>query len=225
MLSVMAPDTSPTRGRFITLEGAEGVGKSSLLPKVLKTLERFDLKVLCTREPGGTPLGEELRDVLLNTEEPMGSKAELLLMFASRAQHIETVIEPALASGTWVLCDRFTDASFAYQGGGRKLGADKIEIIEAWVQEGLQPDLTLLLDASRETSIERTQKRRALDRIESEGDEFFERVRVAYLERAKRNPERIEVIDANPDFATVCQSMESLLTARMERWLDVPADA
>ncbi|MEM7255989.1 MAG: dTMP kinase [Pseudomonadota bacterium] len=213
------------RGRFITLEGAEGVGKSSLLPEVLNTLQRFDIEVICTREPGGTPLGEQLRDVLLNTEEPMGPKAELLLMFASRAQHIDTVIEPALASGKWVLCDRFTDASFAYQGGGRELGATRIEIIEQWVQEGLQPDLTLLLDASRATSIERTQKRRALDRIESEGDAFFERVRQAYLQRGRKYPERIKIIDANPDFDTVCQSMRQLLIPHIEHWLGVGVDA
>lgn len=212
------------RGRFITLEGAEGVGKSSLLPQVHKILERFDIDVLCTREPGGTPLGEQLREVLLNTRESMGAKAELLLMFASRAQHIETVIQPALDNGTWVLCDRFTDASFAYQGGGRNLGADKIEVIETWVQEGLQPDVTLLLDASRATSIERTQKRRVLDRIEREGDEFFERVRQGYLQRAARFPERIEIIDANPEFAEVCTSMESILIPRIERWLDVSVD-
>lgn len=213
------------RGRFITLEGAEGVGKSSLLPKVRATLERFNVNVLCTREPGGTPLGERLRDVLLNTEESMCAKAELLLMFASRAHHIETVIEPALARGSWVLCDRFTDASFAYQGGGRQLGSEKIEIIENWVQEGLQPDLTLLLDASRDTSIARTRKRRVLDRIESEGNDFFERVRQAYLNRAEQFPDRIEVIDANPDFSTVCSTMEALLVSRLQHWLNLRADA
>lgn len=221
----MALGDIPMRGRFISLEGAEGVGKSSLLPKVRELLERYDVDVLCTREPGGTPLGEQLRDVLLNTEEPMGSKAELLLMFASRAQHIENVIEPALANGTWVICDRFTDASYAYQGGGRKLGFDKIEVIEAWVQEGLQPDVTLLLDASRETSVQRTQKRRVLDRIESEGDEFFERVRQGYLMRAGRFPERIQVLDANPDFTVVCDSMENVLAPLIEKWLDVSVDA
>ncbi len=214
-----------SRGRFITLEGAEGVGKSSLLPKVRETLERYDIRVITTREPGGTPLGEQLREVLLNTSEPMCAKAELLLMFASRAQHIETLIEPALASGAWVLCDRFTDASFAYQGGGRQLGTERIGTIEGWVQEGLQPDLTLLLDASRETSVERTQKRRVLDRIESEGDQFFERVRQAYLDRAGQHPQRIEVIDANPDFDTVCESMRQALAPRLEAWLSLSVDA
>ncbi len=211
------------RGRFITLEGAEGVGKSTLLPVVLQTLRDFNIEVCCTREPGGTPLGEQLREVLLGTEESMSAKAELLLMFASRAQHIESVIEPALASGTWVLCDRFTDASFAYQGGGRQMGAEKIAVLESWVQEGLQPDLTLLLDASRATSVERTQRRRALDRIESEGDEFFGRVRQAYLDRAAQDNNRMVVIDANPDFETVCETMRAELLPRMERWVNLAA--
>lgn len=216
--------TPLTRGRFITLEGAEGVGKSTLLPVVLETLKEFNIEVCCTREPGGTPLGEQLREVLLGTEEAMSSKAELLMMFASRAQHIESIIEPALARGTWVLCDRFTDASFAYQGGGRQMGAKKIAVLESWVQEGLQPDLTLLLDASRATSIERTQRRRELDRIESEGDGFFERVRLAYLERAKNDPQRMVVIDANPDFETVCETMRKTLLPKLEQWADQLAD-
>lgn len=211
------------RGRFITLEGSEGVGKSTLLPEVKKILVARGVDVCCTREPGGTPLGEQLREVLLGTTEPMVAKAELLLMFASRAQHIESVIEPALAAGQWVLCDRFTDASFAYQGGGRKLGFDRVEIIEQWVQEGLQPDLTLLLDASRETSNARTQKRRSLDRIESEGEDFFEEVRNGYLARAARFPERIRVIDANPEFDAVCDNMWAILEPLMGQWFDLPA--
>lgn len=207
------------RGRFITLEGSEGVGKSSLLPEVQKVLTSHGVDVCCTREPGGTPLGEQLREVLLGTTEPMVAKAELLLMFASRAQHIESVIEPALASGRWVLCDRFTDASFAYQGGGRQLGFDRIETIEDWVQEGLKPDLTLLLDATRETSNARTRRRRSLDRIESEGDDFFERIRNAYLERAKLFPGRIRVLDANQDFDTVRRSMQETLIPLLTEWI------
>ena len=208
-----------TRGRFITLEGSEGVGKSTLLPEVQKVIKATGLEVCCTREPGGTPLGEQLREVLLGTTEPMVAKAELLLMFASRAQHIESVIEPALARGAWVVCDRFTDASYAYQGSGRQLGVERIETIEQWVQEGLQPDLTLLLDASRETSNTRTQKRRALDRIESEGDAFFEGVRSGYMQRAARHPERIRVIDANEDFPEVCASMQQILNPLVQQWL------
>ncbi|OED38294.1 dTMP kinase [Chromatiales bacterium (ex Bugula neritina AB1)] len=209
------------RGRFITLEGAEGVGKSTLLPVVRDVLQRYGFEVVCTREPGGTPLGEQLREVVLGTEDPMVAKAELLLMFASRAQHIESIIEPALSSGVWVLCDRFTDASYAYQGAGRQLGMQRVSIIEAWVQEGLQPDLTLLLDASRETSLARTRRRRSLDRIETEGDTFFERVRQGYLERARENPSRIQVIDANPDFESVSVAAESVLCRVIDQWADV----
>ncbi len=211
------------RGRFITLEGSEGVGKSTLLPEVRKLLVARGVNVCCTREPGGTPLGEQLREVLLGTSEPMAAKAELLLMFASRAQHIESVIEPALAKGQWVLCDRFTDASFAYQGAGRQLGFDRIEIIEQWVQEGLTPDVTLLLDATRETSNARTQKRRSLDRIESEGEDFFAGVRNAYLERASKFPERIRVLNANEDFDSVRSSMQNVLNPLLAQWINEPA--
>lgn len=215
----MSTRQAAKRGRFITLEGAEGVGKSTLLPEILEQLEQRGLQVVCTREPGGTSLGEQLRTVLLDSEGPMAAKAELLLMFASRAQHIESVIEPALSSGKWVLCDRFTDASFAYQGGGRQLSVEQIAVIESWVQEGLQPDLTLLLDASSETSAIRTRKRRERDRIESEGDDFFDRVRRAYLDRAAQYPDRIVVIDANPEFEVVCESMRGELNPRVEQWI------
>ena len=206
------------RGRFITLEGVEGVGKSSLLPVVRDYLTEHGVDVLQTREPGGTELGEQLRDVLLHTDQKILPKAELLLMFAARAQHVETVIEPALASGKWVLCDRFVDASYAYQGGGRKLGSERIAIIEQWVLEGLQADLTLLLDASRETTLERTKKRRALDRIETEGDDFFELVSRTYLERASAIPARIKIIDANPDFETVAKTVCTQLADSCGEW-------
>jgi len=194
------------RGRLITLEGVEGVGKSTVLPA------------------GGTELGEQLRDVLLNTDQDIVPNAELLLMFAARAQHAEKVIAPALKNGIWVLCDRFTDASFAYQGGGRQLGAERVGIIEQWVLGDLNADLTLLLDASRETSLERTKKRRELDRIETEGDDFFERVRVAYLERARTFPDRIKVIDANPDFETVTASIRLQLEQSCSQWLIAPVE-
>ena len=206
------------RGRFITLEGVEGVGKSSLLPVVRDYLTEHGVDVLQTREPGGTELGEQLRDVLLHTDQKILPKAELLLMFAARAQHVETVIEPALASGKWVLCDRFVDASYAYQGGGRKLGSERIAIIEQWVLEGLQADLTLLLDASRETTLERTKKRRALDRIETEGDDFFELVSRTYLERASAIPARIKIIDAKPDFETVAKTVCTQLADSCSEW-------
>ena len=155
------------RGRLITLEGVEGVGKSTVLPVVKDFLTERGVEVLHTREPGGTELGEQLRDVLLNTDQEIVPNAELLLMFAARAQHAEKIIIPALKNGIWVLCDRFTDASFAYQGGGRQLGSERVGVIENWVLGDLNADLTLLLDATRETSLERTKKRRELDRIET----------------------------------------------------------
>lgn len=207
------------------MEGVEGVGKSSVLPVVKEFLTDRGVEVLHTREPGGTALGEQLRDVLLNTDQEIVPKAELLLMFAARAQHAEKVILPALRSGIWVLCDRFTDASFAYQGGGRTLGEDRISVIEKWVLGDLNADLTLLLDASRETSVERTKKRRALDRIETEGDEFFERVRLAYLERAHKHPNRIKIIDANPSFEEVTASICAQLEVSCGQWLSEAVDS
>ena len=212
------------RGRLITLEGVEGVGKSTVLPVVKDFLTERGVEVLHTREPGGTELGEQLRDVLLNTDQEIVPNAELLLMFAARAQHAEKIIIPALKNGIWVLCDRFTDASFAYQGGGRQLGAERVGVIENWVLGDLNADLTLLLDATRETSLERTKKRRELDRIETEGDEFFERVRVAYLERARKYPDRIKIIDANPDFNTVKISICRQLEQSCSQWLSAPVE-
>ena len=207
------------RGRLITLEGVEGVGKSTVLPVITDFLVDRGVEVLQTREPGGTELGEQLRDVLLNTDQEIVPSAELLLMFAARAQHVEKVIVPALETGTWVVCDRFTDSSFAYQGGGRQLGSERVASLEKWVLGSLQADLTLLLDASRETSLERTKRRREFDRIETEGDEFFARAKHAFLERAKASPERIKVIDANPDFETVSASICSELNASCSAWL------
>ena len=212
------------RGRLITLEGVEGVGKSTVLPVVKDFLTERGVEVLHTREPGGTELGEQLRDVLLNTDQEIVPNAELLLMFAARAQHAEKIIIPALKNGIWVLCDRFTDASFAYQGGGRQLGAERVGVIENWVLGDLNADLTLLLDVTRETSLERTKKRRELDRIETEGDEFFERVRVAYLERARKYPDRIKIIDANPDFNTVKISICRQLEQSCSQWLSAPVE-
>lgn len=207
------------RGRLITLEGVEGVGKSTVVPVVKDYLVSRGVQVLHTREPGGTELGEQLRDVLLNTHQEIVPRAELLLMFAARAQHVEKVVVPALEGGTWVLCDRFTDSSFAYQGAGRELGTDSVAAIEKWLLGAMNADLTLLLDVSRETSLDRTKRRRELDRIETEGDEFFERVRQAYLERARMFPQRIKVIDANPDIETVSASLRTQLEASCDDWL------
>jgi len=213
------------RGRLITLEGVEGVGKSSQLPVVKNFLTERGVQVLQTREPGGTELGEQLRDALLHTDQPIVPNAELLLMFAARAQLVEEVIQPALNKGLWVLSDRFVDASFAYQGGGRRIGAGRVETIEQWVLGDLKADLTLLLDASRETSLERTKKRRELDRIEIEGDEFFERVRQAYLDRASANTDRMKVIDANPDFTTVAASVCKQLDVSCGHWFGEPVNS
>jgi dTMP kinase len=183
------------RGKFITLEGIDGAGKSTHLARLVEALQRRGKTVVQTREPGGTPLGEKLRALLLS--EPMHLETEALLMFAARREHIAQVIEPALARGDWVVCDRFTDASFAYQGGGRGLAKERLARLEEWVHGGLDPDLTLLFDLDPEIARRRVSAMgRELDRFEQEKRDFFDRVRVAYLDRAKGAPERIRVIDA-----------------------------
>lgn len=185
-------------GLFITLEGGEGVGKSTNLIFIQQLLEQAGITVVTTREPGGTPFAEKIRQILLeNREESVSENAELLLMFAARAQHIQHVIQPALDQGYWVLCDRFTDATFAYQGGGRKMDMNMIEWLEEKVQGELRPDLTLLLDAPIEVGMDRANQRGELDRFESEKHAFFERVRATYLQRAKQNPQQIKVINAD----------------------------
>ncbi|MCB1758341.1 MAG: dTMP kinase [Gammaproteobacteria bacterium] len=185
------------RGKFVTVEGIEGAGKSSNLDFVQRLLERAGLRVVRTREPGGTELGESVRDLLLGHRHAgMADDTELLLMFGARAEHIARVIEPALASGSWVLCDRFTDASYAYQGGGRGIPAARIAALEDWVQGPLRPDLTLLLDLPVATGLQRAGKRSTPDRFESEQQAFFERVRTRYLELAAAAPARFRVIDA-----------------------------
>ena len=193
-----------TRGKFITLEGGEGVGKSTNLAFIADYLTQQRIAVLTTREPGGTPLAEQLRALLLDTKtEPLASATELLLMFAARAQHIKHVIEPALAAGQWVLCDRFTDSTYAYQSGGRHLPVESIASLENWVQGSLRPDLTLLLDAPVSVGLGRAKSRATLDRFEAEQLGFFERVRTAYLEQATAYPERIKIISADQPLAQV----------------------
>jgi dTMP kinase len=185
------------RGRFITVEGGEGAGKSSNIAFIAGLLESHGVEVVVTREPGGTPLGEEIRGLLLDhREEAMGGDSELLLMFAARAQHLSQRILPALEVGRWVLCDRFTDASYAYQGGGRGIPLERIRTLETWVQGPLRPDMTLLLDLPVSTGLERAGRRSAPDRFESEQARFFERVRAAYLEIARGDPARVKVVDA-----------------------------
>lgn len=185
------------RGCFITIEGIEGVGKSTQIAAIVTALEAQGKRVLLTREPGGTELGEAIRDLLLSTDyPPMDQRTELLLMFAARAEHIYSRIIPALQVGTWVISDRFTDASYAYQGGGRNIPIDKISGLEQWVQEGFTPDYTFLLDAPVEIGLARARNRGPQDRIEQEDMDFFQRVRDLYLQRAVREPERFRIINA-----------------------------
>lgn len=186
------------RGKFITLEGGEGVGKTTNLTFIRNYLQEHNIPVVVTREPGGTVLAEKIRHLLLdNDSEIISEQAELLLIFAARAQHIKHVIEPALAQGEWVLCDRFTDATYAYQGGGRNMRISTIEWLENLVQGNLRPDLTVLLDAPVEIGIERARERGSFDRFELEKISFFEHVRRAYLLQAELHPERIKLIRAN----------------------------
>lgn len=185
------------RGRFITLEGGEGAGKSTCLAYVQAFLQEAGREVVVTREPGGTELGERLRAILLDVRNrDLCDDAELLLIFAARAQHLATCIRPALARGAWVVCDRFTDATYAYQGGGRGVDDARIAQLENWVQGELRPDLTLLFDLPVALGLQRANDRSHPDRFESEGDRFLERVRAAYLAAAARAPQRIRVIDA-----------------------------
>lgn len=190
-------------GRFITVEGIEGVGKSTNLAFIAHELRAARHDVLVTREPGGTPFGEHIRTLLLDPAEPIAPLPELLLMFAARATHLDTVIRPALARGQWVVCDRFTDASRAYQGGGRGLPAATIEVLETMVQGALRPDHTLLLDAPVAVSGDRQASRGHRDRFEREAPDFFERVRRTYLEIAAREPRRVRTIDASQPLADV----------------------
>ena len=188
---------APGRGKFITVEGIEGAGKSSNLDFLQQLLEAAGIVVVRTREPGGTPLGEEIRDLLLGHKHTgMSEDTELMLMFGARAEHIARVIEPGLAAGAWVLCDRFTDASYAYQGGGRGIDRERIGILENWVQGDLRPDLTLLLDLPVAAGLARAGKRSEPDRFEREKQSFFDRVRVGYLAIAQASPERVRVVDA-----------------------------
>ena len=193
------------RGKFITLEGMDGAGKSTHIPAVIAALEAKGISVVCTREPGGTVLGEQLREILLH--HPMDPETEALLMFAARKEHIATVIEPALASGKYVVSDRFSDASYAYQSGGRGVAAAKIEQLEAWAHPNLKPDLTLLFDVPVEVSVSRLVDARAPDKFEQQNSAFFTRIRNAYLQRAQNEPERFRVIDGSLSIEQVRKSV------------------
>jgi dTMP kinase len=202
---------SETRAKFITLEGGEGAGKSTSRDFIVSLLEEQNIPFIQTREPGGTRIGETLRDVLLSKEGTAPSvTAELLMVFAARAQHLHEVIEPALRNGKWVLCDRFTDATYAYQGYGRGFDLGQIEALETLVQRGRHPDLTLLFDIDPRLGMSRARQRAELDRFEEEHVEFFDRVREGYLTRAK-NEARFRIIDASQSIDLVQQALRELL--------------
>jgi len=209
------------QGRFITFEGGEGAGKSTQLARAAAWLRDRGVDTVVTREPGGTPRAERLRELLLvRGDEPMPRSCELLLMFAARATHLENLVLPAVGRGAWVLCDRFTDATYAYQGGGRGLPLEQIDALVKIVHAGVQPDLTILLDLPVEVGLARARHRNGADgpdRFETEQREFFERVREAYLERVRRDPARFRVVDASAVVdevtAAVCASVGQLLEA------------
>jgi dTMP kinase len=203
------------RGKFITFEGIDGAGKTTHLDwfRARLAAERVPAgaNIVMTREPGGTPLGEALRDILLH--QPMHLETEALLMFASRREHIASVIEPALARGDWVLCDRFTDATFAYQGGGRGLPIEKLEALEDWVQAGLDPDLTVLFDVPTETASARRGAAREPDKFERESDSFFSRTRAEYLRRAAATPGRFAIVDATESIDEIREKLENIVSS------------
>jgi dTMP kinase len=205
-------------GRFITVEGIEGVGKSTQVTRLASLLEKRGIAHLVTREPGGTPLAERIREIVLTSrEEPLPPKAELLLMFAARAVHLANKIEPALATGSWVICDRFTDATYAYQGAGRGMDVESIGMLEKLVQGTRRPDLTLLLDAPVEQALERADKRRGneqKDRFEHERVEFFARVREGYRTRARLEPQRFALIDATLPLDEVTERLAAAIKER-----------
>ena len=200
------------KGKFITVEGTEGVGKSTNMAFIEEWLKNAGKELVITREPGGTELGEKLRNLLLDAKETsMCDDTELLLMFAARAQHLQEVIIPALDAGKWVLCDRFTDATYAYQGGGRGIAMSRIGLLEQWVQGDLRPDMTLILDLPVDVGLERAGKRSEPDRFELEKHDFFNKVRDTYLSRANEHPERYKIIDASPAIPEVQQAIRTVL--------------
>jgi dTMP kinase len=200
------------RGHFITFEGIDGAGKSTQIDFVAARLRERGIDVVVTREPGGTEIGEALRELVLR--QPMAARTETLLVFAARAQHVEQVIVPALAAGRWVVCDRFTDATYAYQSGGRGVPEAAVEALERWVHPDLQPDLTFLFDVAPEVAAQRLSAARAADRFEAEQRDFFARVRAVYLERARRFPARFVVLDGTQPAETV----RARLVEALDRW-------
>ena len=206
-------------GLFITLEGPEGAGKSTNREYLAEGLRAAGIDVVLTREPGGTPLAERIRELLLApSDEAMCADTELLLVFAARAQHLAEVIRPALARGAVVLCDRFTDATYAYQGGGRGLSPERIAVLEQFVQNGLQPDLTLVFDLPVEVGLARASARGRLDRFEQEGRVFFDAVRSTYLKRAAADPVRYRLVDAAQSLEQVQRALDVLMPHLLERY-------
>lgn len=209
-----------TLGKFITVEGIEGAGKSTNIGVVKDFLQERDIDLVTTREPGGTIYAEHIRELLLShQDEPLDSNAELLLVFAARAQHLNHLICPALERGAWVLSDRFTDATYAYQGAGRGLGVEKVAALEEFVQGSLRPDLTLILDVPVDVGFGRVDSRGSRDRFESEQQHFFETVRSAYLERAQTSPERYAVIDTTRSLDEIRDDIESRLNTLLDNVL------
>ncbi len=210
-----------TRGRFITVEGIEGTGKSTNIDYLVSLLKARGVETLQTREPGGTPMAERIRELLLaHDQEALPYEAELLLFFAARCLHLRNTILPAVEAGKWVICDRFTDASRAYQGAGRGLPAERIEWLADWVQGGVEPDLTLLLDAPAETGVARARQRGNGDRMDHEDLNFYRRVRQGYLNLAKRYPERFVVVDASTSLAEV----QAAIQHEIDHWLSDKSD-
>lgn len=207
------------RGAFVVLEGIEGVGKTTQMAVAERALNEANKALITTREPGGTAAGEALRSVLLDKDgAPLSLEAETLLMFAARANHLHEKIRPALNRGDWVLCDRFTDASYAYQGAGRQLGVARIAVLEKWVQAELRPDLVLILDADPELALTRAKNRGPVDRFEQESLDFFHRARSAYLERAKAYPDRYVVIDASQSLESVSAAVHAVVKGFATQW-------
>lgn len=207
---------STASAMFLTFEGVDGAGKSTHVDRVCDVLRGCDIDVCQTREPGGTAVGEKLRELLLH--EPMHLDTETLLMFAARSEHVKTVIEPALARGQWVVCDRFTDATFAYQGGGRQLGVDRVQTLAQWVHPGLSPNRTWLFDVPLAVARARLDDSRTLDRFEKEQAAFFERTRAVYLERVRLEPERFMVIDGTQSIDQIAAQLEQDLLTLVANW-------
>ena len=205
-------------GKFITLEGGEGAGKTTCMEHVEARLREAGLDLVVTREPGGTRIGEKIRELLLDRGNfDILDDTELLLMFAARSQHINELIRPAIEADTWVLCDRFTDATYAYQGGGRDIDKSRIRELEEWVQQGLKPDLTLLLDLPVHVGLERATQRSKPDRFESENISFMENMREAYLEIARADPGRVKIIDSSRPLEEVLEQIDSVIDDALEQ--------